>query len=83
MKTQVTVEIVNPHSGGVVLRADDDNYVLAQQIDAKPLRPAQILTGSLDLVGVETMADLATGITYDFFIEAYGLSRAAALESLH
>lgn len=82
MKTQATVEVVNPRSGGLVLRAEDGSYVLAQQIDAKPLRVAQILTGAVDAFGVEPLTDPDTGITYEFFVEAYGLSREAALDSL-
>ncbi|MEQ1935939.1 MAG: hypothetical protein ABL962_18950, partial [Fimbriimonadaceae bacterium] len=65
-----------------VLHADDGSYVLAQQLDAKPLRVAQILRGSVDTVGVETATDPDTGVAYKFFIEAYGLSREAALEAL-
>lgn len=83
METQAIVEIMNPRSGGLVLRAADGSYVLAQQVDAKPLRVAQVLTGGMDAMGVEIFTDPDTGTTYDFFIEAYGLSRDAALDSLH
>jgi len=82
MKTRATVEIVNPRRGSLVLRAEDGHYVLAQQIDAKPLHEAQVLTGVVDTVGVEPLTDPTTGTTYDFFIEAYGLSRDAAFDSL-
>jgi len=76
-----TVENVN-RQGAVVLRAGDGSYVLAQQIDAKPLRAAQILEGALDTVGIAAATDPDTGATYEFFIAAYGLSRDAALASL-
>lgn len=79
MKTEATIENVNPQSGDVVLRAADDNYVMAQQIDAKPLRVGQVLVGVVETVGIETIADRDNGTTYEFFIEAYGLSREAAL----
>jgi hypothetical protein len=76
--TQNTIETVN-QGGTVVLRASDGSYVLAQQIDAKPLRAAQVLEGELDGVGVSSASDPETGVVYEFFVEAYGLSRDAAL----
>jgi len=81
VQMQSTVEIVSPR-GGVVLRAADGSYVLAQQIDAKPLRAAQVLVGTLDDVGIDGATDLDTGASYQFFVEAYGLSREAALMAL-
>lgn len=83
MKTQAIVELINPRSGGLILHAADGSYVLAQQIDVKPLRVAQVLSGEADNVGMEIFTDPQSGIRYDFFIEAYGLSRDAALASLH
>jgi hypothetical protein len=81
MQTQNTVELVSPR-GGVVLRAADGSYVLAQQIDAKPLRVAQVLKAALDTVGIDSATDPDAGTTYELFIEAYGLSRDAALGAL-
>lgn len=81
MQTQNTVEVVSPH-GGVVLRAANGSYVLAQQIDAKPLRVAQVLKGALDTFGIDRATDPDTGATYELFIDAYGLSRDAALGAL-
>lgn len=78
MQTQNVVEVIGPR-GGLVLRAADGSYVLAQQIDAKPLRVKQVLHGALDAFGMDSATDPDTGATYDFFIEAYGLSREAAL----
>lgn len=65
--------------GDVVFRAPDGSYVVAQQIDAKPLKPAQVLEGALDNIGIESAWDPSTGTTYEFFIAAYGLSREGAL----
>ena len=78
MQMQNVVEAVGPR-GCLVLRAADGSYVLAQQIDAKPLRVAQVLCGALDTIGIDSATDPDTGANYDFFIEAYGLSREAAL----
>jgi hypothetical protein len=76
---QNTIEFVNS-LGDVILRADDGSYVLAQQIDAKPLRVMQALEGALDTIGIEVATDPATGVAYEFFIAAYGLSREAAFD---
>lgn len=65
--------------GDVVFRAPDGSYVVAQQIDAKPLKPAQVLEGALDNIGIESAWDPSTGTTYEFFITAYGLSHEGAL----
>lgn len=81
MQTQRIVEVLSPR-GGVILRAADGSYVLVQQIDAKPLRVTQILTGALDCFGVDCAIDPDTGVTYEFFVDAYGLSRDAALGAL-
>ena len=78
---QNVIEAVTP-KGNVVFRAPDGSYVVAQQIDAKPLRQAQVLEGALDNIGVENARDPATGTTYEFFIAAYGLSREGALGAL-
>ena len=74
---QNTIDFVNS-LGDVILHAADGSYVLAQQIDAKPLRVAQVLDGALDTIGIEAATDPTTGIRYEFFIAAYGLSRDAA-----
>jgi hypothetical protein len=76
---QNTIEFVNS-LGDVILRAADGSYVLAQQIDAKPLRAAQVLEGDLSTIGIEAAIDPDTGASYEFFIAAYGLSRDAALD---
>lgn len=47
--------------------------------DANPLKPAQVLEGVLDNIGIESAWDPATVTTYEFFIAAYGLSREGAL----
>lgn len=75
---QNVIEAVTP-KGDVVFRAPDGSYVVAQQIDAKPLKQAQVLEGALDNVGIESAWDPSTGETYEFFIAAYGLSREGAL----
>ena len=75
---QNVVEAVTP-KGDVVLRVPDGSYVVAQQIDAKPLKREQILEGALNNIGIESARDPATGATYEFFIAAYGLSREGAL----
>lgn len=72
------VESVDPH-GEVVLRSEDGTYVLAQQIDAKPLSHDQVLEGLSEEIGVSRANDPITGAVYEFFVEAYGLSREAAL----
>jgi hypothetical protein len=79
--TRNTVDTINSQ-GAVVLRAGDGSYVLAQQIDVKPLKAEQVLEGTLAYFGVNTVTDLETGAVYEFFVEAYGLSRDAALEAL-
>ena len=74
---QNVVEAVTP-KGDVVFRVPDGSYVVAQQIDAKPLRREQILEGALDNIGIESARDPATGAVYEFFIAGYGLSREGA-----
>jgi hypothetical protein len=64
--------------GDVIFRVVDGGYIVAQQIDAKPLKPAQILEGTLETIGIESATDPATGLTYEFFIAGYGLSREGA-----
>lgn len=76
---QNTIEYVNS-LGDVILRTADGSYVLAQQIDAKPLRAAQVLEGVLNTVGIEVATDTENGTAYEFFIAAYGLSRDAAFD---
>ncbi|QOQ81348.1 MULTISPECIES: hypothetical protein [Comamonas] len=76
---QNTIEFVNS-LGDVIFRTGDGSYVLAQQIDAKPLSATQVLDGALDTIGIEAATDPATGATYEFFIAAYGLSRDAAFD---
>ena len=76
-----TIEIVNSR-GDVVLRVDDGSYVLAQQMEAQPLRKEQVLEGSLNAFGIEIARDVDTGATYEFFIAAYDLSHDAALEAM-
>ena len=76
---QNTIEFVNS-LGDVIFRTTDGSYVLAQQIDTKPLSPTQVLDGALDTLGIETATDPTTGATYEFFIAAYGLSRDAAFD---
>ena len=75
---QNVIEAVTP-KGDVVFRASDGSYVVAQQIDAKPLKREPILAGALNNIGIESARDPATGATYEFFIAAYGLSREGAL----
>lgn len=75
------IEAVTP-KGDVVFRVPDGSYVVAQQIDAKPLKQAQVLEGALDNIGIENARDPATGAIYEFFIAAYGLSREGALGAL-
>ena len=74
-----TIEFVNA-LGDVILRSADGSYVLAQQIDAKPLKTEQVLEGALATIGVELATDPQTGTTYEFFIVAYALSREAAFD---
>lgn len=81
MPTVNTVEFVSP-KGGVALRAADGSYLLAQQIDAQPLRLAQLLDGELAAFGIGQASDPATGARYEFFVEAWGLSREAVLKAL-
>lgn len=76
---QNTIEFVNS-LGDVIFRTADGSYVLAQQIDAKPLSAMQVLDGALDTIGIEAATDPTTGATYEFFITAYGLSRDAAFD---
>ncbi len=79
--TRNIVDTVDPR-GAVVLRAADGSYVLAQQVDAKQLRAAQVLEGAMEDVGISNVIDPETGAVYEFFVEAYGLSRDAALEAV-
>lgn len=74
---QNVIEAVTPQ-GDVIFRAMDGSYIVAQQIDAKPLQQAQVLEGALETIGIESATDLATGTTYEFFIAGYGLSREGA-----
>ena len=76
---QNTIEFVNA-LGDVILLAEDGSYVLAQQIDAKPLKTGQVLEGTLNTIGIESASDPQSGITYEFFIAAYALSREAAFD---
>lgn len=76
-----TIEMLNTH-GDVVLRTAEGHYVLTQQIDAQPLHMGQVLEGMLETIGIEPATDPQTGVVYEFFIAAYGLSREAALDSL-
>lgn len=82
METQATVEIVDPATGGVVLRTADGGHVLAEQLDAQPLRAGQVLSGHWDGVGLETTVDRQTGATYGFFVQAYGLSLEGARQGM-
>ena len=74
---QNVIEAVTPQ-GDVIFRAADGSYIVAQQIDAKPLKQAQILEGALETIGIETATDVNTGQSYEFFIAGYGLSREGA-----
>lgn len=74
---QNVIEAVTP-KGDVVFRTPDGSYVVAQQIDAKPLKQAQVLEGALNTIGIESALDPATGMSYEFFVAAYGLSREGA-----
>lgn len=74
MSDQGTVEFANPSTGGVALRTADGSYVLAEQLDAKPLQLGQQLSGRMDNIGTELFADEKSGEIYGVFIQAYGLS---------
>ena len=74
---QNVIEAVTPQ-GDVIFRVEDGGYIVAQLIDAKPLKPTQILEGALETIGIESATDPATGLTYEFFIAGYGLSREGA-----
>lgn len=78
MQRQATVIAINPQTGLVGLQlAGEDSYVLAQQIDARPLNAGQMLAGEMDCVGMETFLDTRTQDPFEVFVEAYGLSAEA------
>lgn len=78
MQRQATVIAINPQTGLLGLQLDgQDSFVLAQQIDARPLNTGQTLAGEMDCVGMETFVDARTRDPFEVFVEAYGLSAEA------
>lgn len=82
MSERGTVEFSNSSTGGVGLRAQDGSYVLAEQLDAKPLQVGQVLVGRMDSVGAESLNDSLSNEIYEVFIQAYGLSLDAVRNEL-
>jgi hypothetical protein len=82
MQEQGTVELTDARTGRVALRMADDSYVLAEQLDAQPLRAGQTLSGAMEVIGTETFTDEQSSLQYGVFIVAYGLSRDAIEQEL-
>jgi hypothetical protein len=78
MQRQAIVIAFNPQTGLLGLQlASEDSFVLAQQMDARPLNAGQMLAGEMDSVGMETFVDARTQEHFEVFVEAYGLSAEA------
>lgn len=77
MQQEGVVVYADARSGRFGLRMADGSYALGEQLDAQPLAVAQPLSGRVDTVGIETLADANTAATYSVFILAYDLSLEA------
>lgn len=83
MQRQAKVIAINPQTGLMGLQPDgQDSFVLAQQIDARPLSTGQTLAGEMDCVGMETFVDARTQDAFQVFVEAYGLSAEAVEQAI-
>lgn len=83
MQRQAKVTAITPQTGLMGLRPDgQDSFVLAQQIDARPLSTGQTLAGEMDCVGMETLVDARTQDVFQVFVEAYGLSAEAVEQAI-
>jgi hypothetical protein len=77
MQQNGTVVLIDTHTGRFGLRVQDGTYLLAEQLDARPLRLGVSLSGQMDAMGVETLSDGYAADKYQVFILAYDLSLEA------
>lgn len=77
MQQNGTVVLIDTHTGRFGLRVQDGTYLLAEQLDARPLRLGVSLSGQMDAMGVETLSDDYAADKYQVFILAYDLSLEA------
>lgn len=77
MEEQGTVALTQPFTGKVAIRASDGSYVLAEQLDAKPLEVGRRLSGRMNSVGIEDWVEVQSGDSYAVFIQAFGCSYEA------
>jgi hypothetical protein len=77
-----TVEFANAPMGRLAQRVMDGSYLLAEQLDAQPLRAGQELFGEMEAIGTEILTDRQSSIKYTVFIVAYGLSLEAVVQEL-
>lgn len=82
MQEQGTVALAQPSSGRVAIRVGDGSYVLAEQLDAKPLEVGRRLSGRMNSVGIEDLVDLQSGNSHAVFVQAYGCSYEAVRDEL-
>lgn len=82
MNEITTVVLTKPATGGVAFLRPDGSYVLAEQLDAKPLIIGQKLSGHMDSVGVEQLTDVESRDVYGIFVQAYGLALSAVQAEL-
>lgn len=82
MQQQGIVVQTNVVTGRFAVHVEDGSYVLAEQLDMQPLRMGEALSGRMDMVGPEVLADTHTAHNYSVSILAYGLSLEAIEEEL-
>lgn len=82
MQQQGTVTLIDTQTGRFALRLEDGSYVLAEQLDARPLQLGQPLAGEMAVVGTESFTEVGTDARYGAFVLAYGLSREAVEQEL-
>lgn len=82
MEQEGRVVLTDPASGRFGLLVRDGGYLLAEQIDARPIAIGATLAGAMGTMGVETLTDTGTGIGHRVFVLAYDLSREAVEQAL-
>lgn len=82
MEEQGVVAFVGPSKAGVAIRVADGSYVLAEQMDARPLEVGQRLSGRMNSVGIEELIDAQSGDRCTVFVQAFGCSYEAVRDAL-
>jgi hypothetical protein len=82
MEEQGVVALARPSTGGVAIRVADGSYVLAEQLDAKPLEVGKRLSGRMNSVGIEALFDMQSGDRFAVFVQAFGCSYEAVRDAL-